>query len=113
MGAFWALIPTNAHHQEHLTSVVGIARISQAALKVSFNWYLQILGFVSMSLALLNMLPLLPLDGGHILFTMIEAIRRRALAREVYERVSVIGFALILIVFFIAVSNDVSSGVPH
>jgi regulator of sigma E protease len=113
VGAFWALIPTHAHHQQHLTSVVGIARISQAALKVSFNWYLQILGFVSMSLALLNLLPLLPLDGGHILFTMIEAIRRRALAREVYERVSVIGFALILIVFFIAVSNDVSSGVPH
>ena len=50
-----------------------------------------------MSLALLNLLPLLPLDGGHILFSLIEAVRRRALAREVYERVSVVGFALILL----------------
>ena len=50
-----------------------------------------------MSLALLNLLPLLPLDGGHILFSLIEAVRRRAVAREVYERVSVIGFALLLL----------------
>jgi regulator of sigma E protease len=65
-----------------------------------------------MSLALLNLLPLLPLDGGHILFSLIEAVRGRALAREVYERVSVIGFAFILLLLVIASSNDVS-GVPH
>ncbi len=101
--------------QQHgqLTSTVGIVRISAAALKVSFNWYLQIVGFVSMSLALLNLLPLLPLDGGHILFSLIEAVRRRALAREVYERVSVVGFALIILVWVIALSNDFSSGAPR
>ncbi len=65
-----------------------------------------------MSLALLNLLPLLPLDGGHILFSLIEAVRRRALAREVYERVSVVGFAFILLVMVIAFSNDLS-GAPH
>jgi regulator of sigma E protease len=68
-----------------------------------------ILAFVSMSLALLNLLPLLPLDGGHILFSLIEAVRRRALAREVYERVSIVGFALVLLLFVIASSNDL----PH
>jgi regulator of sigma E protease len=101
------------HHQGQLTSTVGIARISAAALKVSFNWYLQIVGFVSMSLALLNLLPLLPLDGGHILFSLIEAVRRRALAREIYERVSVVGFALIILIWVIALSNDFSSGAPR
>jgi len=111
--AFWSLIPTHRHTQGQLTSTVGIVRISNAALKVSFNWYLQILAFVSLSLALLNLLPLLPLDGGHILFTMIEAVRRRALAREVYERVSVIGFALILLVWVIALSNDFSGTGTH
>ena len=65
-----------------------------------------------MSLALLNLLPLLPLDGGHILFSLIESVRRRAVAREVYERVSVVGLALILLVLVIAFSNDVS-GAPH
>ena len=62
-----------------------------------------------MSLALLNLLPLLPLDGGHILFSLIEAVRRRALAREVYERVSMAGIALILLLMYIALNNDFTS----
>jgi regulator of sigma E protease len=95
-----------------LSGPVGIVRVSHAQLQVGLTWYFEILAFVSMSLALLNLLPLLPLDGGHILFSLIEGIRRRALAREVYERVSVVGIALILLVFVIAFSNDVS-GPPH
>jgi regulator of sigma E protease len=102
------------HHRDRgeITSAVGIVRVSSNALKVSFRWYLQILGLVSLSLALLNLLPLLPLDGGHILFSAIEGIRRRAVAREVYERASVVGFALILIVAFIALSNDLGGNGP-
>ncbi|MDX6486326.1 MAG: regulator of sigma protease [Gaiellaceae bacterium] len=93
-----------------LTSAVGIVRASNAALKVGFSYYLQIVGLVSMSLALLNLLPFLPLDGGHILFSLIEAVRRRAVAREVYERVSMIGFALIMLLTFIALNNDLGGG---
>jgi regulator of sigma E protease len=102
-----------AHNQGQLTSTVGIVRISAAALKISVSWYLQIVALVSMSLALINLLPLLPLDGGHILFSLIEAVRRRALAREVYERVSVVGFAVIVLIWVIALSNDFSGAGPH
>ena len=87
-------------------------RVSQQQLQVGLTYYLEILAFVSMSLALLNLLPLLPLDGGHILFSLIEGVRRRALAREVYERVSLVGIAFILLIMVIAFSNDVS-GPPH
>jgi regulator of sigma E protease len=109
--AFGALFGGHEHGQ--LTSTVGIVRVSAAALKVSFNWYLQIVGFVSMSLALFNLLPLLPLDGGHIAFSLVEAIRRRAVPREVYERVSVVGMALIALIAVIAFSSDFSGGGPH
>jgi regulator of sigma E protease len=95
-----------------LSGPVGIVRVSQEQLRVGVTHYLEILAFVSMSLALLNLLPLLPLDGGHILFSLIEGVRRRALAREVYERVSVVGIAFILLIFVIAFSNDVG-GAPH
>jgi regulator of sigma E protease len=98
--------------RDQLSGPVGIVQASQEQLQVGWTHYLEILAIVSMSLALLNLLPLLPLDGGHILFSLIEAVRRRALAREVYERVSVVGFALILLLLVIASSNDVS-GVPH
>jgi regulator of sigma E protease len=108
--AFGALF--HAKQRGQLTSTVGIVRMSQQALRVDFNYYLQIVGFVSMSLALLNLLPFLPLDGGHILFSVIEGVRRRALAREVYERVSVVGFALIILIWIIALSNDLGGKHP-
>ena len=98
--------------RSQLSGPVGIVRVSQQQLQVGLTHYLEILAFVSMSLALLNLLPLLPLDGGHILFSLIEAVRRRALAREVYERVSLVGFALVLLLLIIASSNDFG-GSPH
>jgi regulator of sigma E protease len=101
------------HGRSQVSGPVGIVRVSHAQLQVGATWYFQILALVSMSLALLNLLPLLPLDGGHILFSLIEGVRRRALAREVYERVSVVGIMLIVLVFVIAFSNDVSGGTPH
>jgi regulator of sigma E protease len=103
------------HKQERkqLSGTIGIVRVSEQALREGFSYYLQVLGFVSMSLALLNLLPFLPLDGGHILFSIIERVRRRAVAREIYERVSVAGFALILLLTFIALSNDLSHAAPR
>jgi regulator of sigma E protease len=98
----------SSHGRSQLSGPVGIVKVSQEQLRAGVRYYLIILAFVSMSLALLNLLPLLPLDGGHILFSLIEAVRRRALAREVYERVSVVGFALVLLLFIIASSNDLS-----
>jgi regulator of sigma E protease len=99
--------------RSQLSGPVGIVRVEHSELQVGLTYYLEILAFVSMSLALINLLPLLPLDGGHILFSLIEALRRRALAREVYERVSVVGIAFILLIFVIAFSNDVSGHAPH
>jgi len=112
-GTFTALASiVHSKDRGHLTSTVGIVRVSQQALRIDFNYYLQIVGLVSMSLALLNLLPFLPLDGGHILFSVIEAVRRRALAREVYERVSVVGFSLIILIWLIAFSNDLGGHGP-
>ena len=102
-----------AKERAQISGPVGIVRTSQQALKAGFSWYLLLLGLISMSLALLNLLPLLPLDGGHILFSLIESVRRRALAREVYERVSMAGIALILVLMYIALHNDFSSGPPR
>jgi regulator of sigma E protease len=102
----------HARERKQLTGTVGIVRESAAALRVGLPYYLEILGLVSMSLALLNLLPLLPLDGGHIAVSIVESIRRRALAREVYERVSLIGIAIVLFVAFIALNNDLTGG-PH
>ena len=86
----------------------GIVKGSADAVHYGWASYLSVLAFISLSLALLNLLPLLPLDGGHIAFSLLEGIRGRAIAREVYERVSAIGIAIVLLLFVVGLSNDVS-----
>ena len=90
-----------------IATPIGIVQGSSQILEQGFRDYLAILALISLSLALLNMLPLLPLDGGHILFSLIERVRRRAIPREAYERASTIGIALVLILFVIGLTNDI------
>ena len=93
--------------REEIASPVGIVQGSSQAADRGANDYFWVLGLISLSLALLNLLPLLPLDGGHIAFSLIEGVRGKAVAREVYERVSVVGIAVVLLLFFIGLSNDI------
>jgi regulator of sigma E protease len=93
--------------RKDISSPVGIVQGSSAAAKDGAVSYLEVLALISLSIALLNLLPLLPLDGGHIAFSLIEGVRGRAVAREVYERVSVVGIALVLLLFVIGLSNDI------
>ena len=95
--------------RENVASPIGITRASSDAVERGAANYLWVLGLISLSLALINLLPLLPLDGGHILFSLIEGARGRFLKREVYERVSVVGLALVLLLFFVGLSNDIGN----
>jgi regulator of sigma E protease len=94
--------------RKEISSPVGIVDASSQVIdEGGLRLYLRILAFISLSLAILNLLPLLPLDGGHIAFSLVEGVRGRAVGREVYERVSAIGIALVLILFFVGLSNDI------
>ncbi len=93
--------------RDEVSSPIGITQASSDAVERGADSYLWVLGLISLSLALLNLLPLLPLDGGHILFTLIEGARGKFLKREIYERVSVVGLAVVLLLFFVGLSNDI------
>jgi regulator of sigma E protease len=93
--------------RKDVSSPVGIVDQSSQAVKTDYRDYLQILAVISLSLALLNLLPLLPLDGGHIAFSLFEGIRGRSVGRAVYERVSAVGIAVVLLLFFVGLSNDI------
>jgi regulator of sigma E protease len=94
--------------RKDVASPVGIVQASSQTLEVGFREYLGILALISLSLALLNLLPLLPLDGGHIAFSLAEGIRGRAIPRAAYERASAIGILVVLFLFFIGLTNDVN-----
>nr|MBA2475827.1 site-2 protease family protein [Actinomycetota bacterium] len=97
----------SGENRKDVASAVGIVQGSSQAVEAGFTAYLSVLALISLSLALLNLLPLLPLDGGHIVFSLIEGLRGRGLGREVYERVSIVGLALVLFLFAIGLSNDI------
>jgi regulator of sigma E protease len=102
-----AKIVQGGQGRNQVSSTVGIVDVSSQAVKTDYRDYLEILALISLSLALLNLLPLLPLDGGHIAFSLFEGIRGRSVRRAVYERVSVVGIALVLLLFFVGLSNDI------
>jgi regulator of sigma E protease len=91
--------------RSNVQGVVGIVREQSTA--VGQGLYLEQLAWLSLSLALFNLLPFLPLDGGHVLFALIERLRRRPLSREIYERVSMGGIAVFVVLFLFVLQQDV------
>ncbi|MCW2955557.1 MAG: peptidase [Thermoleophilia bacterium] len=91
--------------REDVGSVVGIVQVADIVDEQDrLLWYA---GVISLILAVMNLLPLLPLDGGHLLFGLLEALRRRPLPRSVFERYSMVGLGLVLLLFFIGLDNDI------
>jgi regulator of sigma E protease len=66
-----------------------------------------LLAVVSLSLAIVNLFPFLPLDGGHIFWAVVEKVRRQPVPYSVMERAGVIGFMLVILLFVIGFTNDV------
>ena len=67
-----------------------------------------ILGVISLGLAVINLFPFLPLDGGHIFWSVMEKIRRRPVPFSVMERAGVVGFMLVMVLFVIGFTNDLN-----
>jgi regulator of sigma E protease len=105
----WLIHINSRANRKQISTPVGIVRTSSEAAQQGYRDYFAILALISLSLALLNLLPLLPLDGGHMAFSLIEGLRGRAVGRVVYERVSMVGIALILFIYVLGISNDIGN----
>jgi regulator of sigma E protease len=68
---------------------------------------LQILALISLSLAIVNLFPFLPLDGGHIFWALAEKVRGRPIPFRVMEQASYVGFILVILIFVIGFTNDI------
>jgi len=83
---------------------VGIIDVSGEAVRQ--GWYPLLLAFLSANLAIINLLPILPFDGGHIFFNVIEKIRGRRMDPKVLERVVAFGVTLLILLFVFLTFND-------
>lgn len=93
--------------RKQLGSVVGGVAVTEQAFSVSLIAALELLAFISLSLAVVNLFPLLPLDGGHLFWLAVEKVRGRPASRQTLERATVVGFALVLALFMVGLSNDI------
>jgi regulator of sigma E protease len=97
----------DAKDRSQLHSVVGAADIANEAVKFGATEALWILALISLSLAIINLFPFLPLDGGHIFWALAEKVRGRAIPFSIMERASAVGFVLVAMVFLIGLTNDI------
>ena len=87
-------------------SIVTIGEASGTAVRAGIGQFLQFMALFSVNLAVLNLLPIPVLDGGHLLFLGIEAVRGRALSVEQRLRWSNVGFLIVVGIMLWALSND-------
>jgi regulator of sigma E protease len=88
---------------------VGIFRVASGAASAGFIYVLQLLGVISINLAVLNLLPIPALDGGRIVLLGIEAIRRKPFSSKFESRAAGLSFALLIALILAVTVNDISS----
>lgn len=91
---------------------IEIAAQSGAAARAGFKYLLNLMGFVSLSIAILNLMPIPILDGGQIFILLIEEVIRRDLPLRVKEVISQIGLVLILMLMVVVVYFDLMKHLP-
>ena len=89
-----------------LGSIVAIGEVSGQAAEQGLDTFLRFMALFSINLAILNLLPIPVLDGGHLLFLAIEAVRGKALSVEQRLRWSRVGFFIVVGLMLLALSND-------
>ncbi len=95
--------------RKQLHSIVYGYTATQESFATSTTQALWVLALISLSLAIINLFPFLPLDGGHVFWALAEKVRGKRIPFEIMERAGVVGFVLILLVFVIGLTNDIST----
>lgn len=86
---------------------VGIANITGQAARLGFVYLLQFMALLSLNLAIINVLPFPALDGGRLLFLLIEKLKGKPVKKEVENMLNNIGFMLLMILILFITVKDV------
>ena len=91
---------------ENVTGPVGIASVGSTAVLQGF--FLPLLALISLNLAIFNLLPILPLDGGHLFFIAAEKLLGRPVSEQTTGKIAAVGIVLVLALFLFATYADLS-----
>ena len=91
---------------KNLAGPLGIVKMSGQAAAAGIMTLLQLMAILSVSLAVINLLPIPALDGGHLVFLLIEVFRRKPVSHKFQEKVSTAGFILLMALMVFVIYND-------
>jgi len=97
----------DSQKRKEISGVVGSYEVTRQTILNNVADAVGILAIISLSLAIVNLFPFLPLDGGHIFWAVVELVRRKPVPFSVMERSSFVGFALVMALFLIGFTNDI------
>jgi regulator of sigma E protease len=98
----------DAEQRKEVSGVVGTSAVANETInEFGATEGFILLAVVSLSLGLINLFPFLPLDGGHIFWSLVEKVRGKRVPFAVMERAGAIGFVLVIMLFFLGLSNDI------
>jgi regulator of sigma E protease len=100
------LLITRKIPMENLGGPITIANVAGQQAKLGLNYLINFMAFLSVNLALLNLLPIPVLDGGHLFFFMWEAIRRKPVSLKHREIAQAVGLVLVLTLMLFVVYQD-------
>lgn len=112
---FWSVTPLKYLFQKiirleapkDISGPIGIFQVMSYAVKTGMENFLSLLAIISTSLGLINFLPIPILDGGHILFYLIEGIIRKPLNKKIILVANVIGFSILIFILLFATYQDI------
>jgi len=110
---FLAKLVTGRASLGELGGPILIGQISSQAARIGPATFLGFMAFLSINLAILNVLPIPILDGGQLVFLLAEAVRRRPLPLELRLRLTQIGFVVLVAIMILATSNDIRRLLGH
>ncbi len=102
------LFTGKAKLKESVGGPIAIAKMAQRQAASGLPDYLKLLAMISVALACMNILPIPALDGGHLVFILVEGVIRREVPFKVRMAIQQVGFALLLLFFVFVIYNDAS-----
>ena len=98
--------------KENLGGPIMIAKMAGDQAKQGIDKLVQFIAFISINLAIINLLPIPVLDGGHLLFFSIEAIKRRPVSIKVREVAQQVGLFILIMLMILVFYNDITRFFP-
>jgi regulator of sigma E protease len=93
--------------RKEISGIVGVSDVGHQTVELGAAAALTFLALISLSLGLINLFPFLPLDGGHIFWSLVEKVRGKPVSLRVMELASVVGLILVAMLVVIGLTNDI------